>query len=58
MKQPTLTSAPRDKQRLVISIIGWIIELIDSISQKSKVKSRKRLVESQKSKVERQNQLT
>ncbi len=27
-KKQDLRSAPRDKQRLVISIIGWIIDLI------------------------------
>ena len=38
MKQPTSNSAPRDKQRLVISIIGWIIDLIINAIRKNKEK--------------------
>ena len=28
MQKHSSTSAPRDKQRIVISIIGWLIDLI------------------------------
>jgi hypothetical protein len=39
MKQPTSNSAPRDKQRIVISIIGWIIELIINAIRRRKAKA-------------------
>lgn len=39
MKKQDLRSAPRDKQRIVISIIGWIIDLIIHSVRKKKLKA-------------------
>jgi hypothetical protein len=39
MKKQDWKSAPRDKQRIVISLIGWIIDLIITAVRKKREKS-------------------